>query len=285
MHPLDEIEKKTPGHDEIAPQLLELARARFDHDPARAHEILGEIGRVLARVQASSDMIGRATMRLRLKKRRALSFSTPMGEVPKILPWDAILDLIERDPVFAASADEVREVYSHNHGFALARAVDQTITAKVHDAVLTSFHSGKPIRDARELVFGIGQEQGIEAWSQGYAQTVVRTNATTAYAAGEFREAEALEREGRIAGLRFVSALDRDTRPNHKAAHGLVARVSDPVWDMLSPPLGFNCRCGLVPAEEIFTKIPDHARIPAGAHPDLGFGRGFGQRPDRPIYG
>ncbi len=69
-------------------------------------------------------------------------------------------------------------------------------------------------------------------------------------------------------------------RPNHLAADGFVAAVDDPVWQQLTPPLGFNCRCALAivtkrKARQAGVIDEDGSAIfqakPAGAGPDAGF--------------
>lgn len=279
-----------PGAPEVEARVLALARARFDHDPLAAHAAARELGAALLRVQAAADLAGRAALWLKLAARRRgrhLGYAAPpvpelvddQGGLHRVVPWQSILDLLDRQPVFAANAEEVRLAYAEQHAFALAKAPDATVAARVQDALVGAMHAGRTVREATDLVAELGP------WARSYAQTVVRTNATTAYAAGEFREAKKLEDAGEIGGLRFQCALDGDVRTNHRAAHGLVARVGDPVWELLSPPLGYNCRCNLQPVDALFEEVPLHARVPAGAHPDLGFGRGFGGRPDRAAYG
>ncbi len=133
----------------------------------------------------------------------------------------------------------------------------------------------------------------LAGWTQGYAQTVVRTNTTSAFAAGRFREAEDMKREGvEVVALKFVAIEDSRVRPNHLACDGLIASVDDPIWNKLSPPLFYGCRCTVVPVDAI--DIPPHlfradgtlkpATTPMGAYAERGpHGEdlGFGRRPDR----
>jgi hypothetical protein len=83
--------------------------------------------------------------------------------------------------------------------------------------------------------------------------------------------------------------MDGDVRPNHKAMHGVIASVDDQIWQKLSPPLGYMCRCSLITVDAIELRrrginperIPK-ARIPFGARPDS---FEFGTRPDWMLYG
>lgn len=41
----------------------------------------------------------------------------------------------------------------------------------------------------------------------------------------------------------YVAVMDGRTRPSHAALNGQVWRRDDPVWQVIFPPNGFNCRC------------------------------------------
>jgi SPP1 gp7 family putative phage head morphogenesis protein len=41
----------------------------------------------------------------------------------------------------------------------------------------------------------------------------------------------------------YLTRDDRRVRPTHKAMYGFVASRTDPIWSIIRPPNGFNCRC------------------------------------------
>lgn len=226
----------------------------------------------------------------------------PSGVIPRAVN-EAIRDLRTREPRVAARLEEaaqhVRRQYGgyrhptrhrrvYPHGFALARSLDATVTARVRDAIVSSIQAGDSEDAAVAKVMSV---QGV-AWTPAYAQVVARTNTTTAFAAGRHQQAEAIEREtGRPVYLRFETAEDervRRGRPedqgeNHLAMHAITARANDQVWEHFSPPLGFNCRCVLVPSFDgsgAQGNALGEARA-RGARASVGFGR----RPDRVTRG
>ena len=90
-----------------------------------------------------------------------------------------------------------------------------------------------------------------------------------------------------IPALMYATMRDSDVRgkpgvpgpENHIALHGMVGAVDDPIWDVWSPPGGYNCRCYLRPVSaaemRALGKDPENipqARAPQGAQFHAGFG-------------
>jgi SPP1 gp7 family putative phage head morphogenesis protein len=279
---LERVRSAAPDHAAVAVAIRKLVSLRAGGaSESNVRPALAALGRLIARIAAAADLVACASMRLERKGPAPVSFAAlgGAGAIPKILARDALLDLVMREPKLAASAEEVRRLYNEEHAFALAKSMDAKITARVQDEMRKAFQSGRPWLNVAEIVRELG------GWTRAYAETVIRTNATTAYSAGRFREATRMQSEGILAALRYAAVLDGDARPNHAAAHGLIAAVDDPVWEKMSPPCGYRCRCTLEPVDSV--DIPDslrgpdgrlrRAKLPPGAYADPG----FGQRPDR----
>lgn len=204
------------------------------------------------------------------------------GPIPRVPFTEAIGDVMSRHPVLARTWDQVQAAYNEDHAFALARSASTTVTERVQKAVAKAIREGKTSAEAVKSIRGIAQQAQLDMrdWTRAYAETVFRTNVTTSYAAGRFRQMADPAVRRAIAALRYTAVMDVDTRPNHRAADGMIAAPEDPVWDRISPPLGYNCRCGVD-----FVSWPEAraagivtgdttirpARIPPGAHADPGF--------------
>jgi SPP1 gp7 family putative phage head morphogenesis protein len=71
--------------------------------------------------------------------------------------------------------------------------------------------------------------------------TIYRTTTQSAFMAGRY--------ESMLANVqarpywRYVAVLDARTRPSHAKLHNRVFHYSDPIWQFIFPPNGFNCRC------------------------------------------
>lgn len=72
-------------------------------------------------------------------------------------------------------------------------------------------------------------------------ETVFRTNVQSAYMAGRYKGM--VENSDQRPFWMYVAILDGRTRPRHRALHGRVFRWDDPIWRVIYPPNGYNCRC------------------------------------------
>lgn len=139
-----------------------------------------------------------------------------------------------------------------------------------------------------DMTKGMEKFQSFDAWKatvdptfysqfgEGQLQTVYRTNMSTAYTNGIIEQAEATGISTKYA---FQAILDDRTRENHAACDGIVLPVNDPFWLSHTPPLGYNCRCTLIPLnEENEVESTNKASInPLETKADPG---GFGLNPD-----
>lgn len=261
------------------PLFEELARSALQRDAERRARAFERLQRRFTALLTFANLLARRRVLLQVDTG---VFGFAAGEVP---PWtradfkpeEAIRDLVSREPRLAKTAEEVAELYRKEHAFALAWSAEKEITKRVQKEVARALREGKPEPSAVTAIRAIGD------WTRAYANTVYRTNVVTAFEAGNQRQAEEPEVAAVAPAFRFTATLDADVRPNHAAAHGLIAGVNDPVWGRFSPPLGYNCRCSrnLVSRFELKrlgllrqdgSVKPFYPRSFRNAHPDPGFG-------------
>lgn len=122
-------------------------------------------------------------------------------------------------------------------------------------------------------VYGAVGTIGI-AMLDHHAETVFRTNVMDAYNQGR-REAlsdKAVEEE--FPAWQYSAILDGRTREEHAAMDGRIFMANDPVWNRITPPNGYNCRCTIIPINRLdFTRdmLSSGGDLPGG-FPDSGFG-------------
>lgn len=287
----------------LASALLRIARGEIRGNSrdkgAAEHEAL----EVISRAMQFADLLGRRRVLLEVGDKAesgelARAHNTPLlkriSGLPRVgvdlanVPFDdAIDDLLARTPELARSGDLVAQVYSNEHGFAAAYSPSRAVTQRAQKAISDAVARGTSMGDVEAILQDMGD------WSRAYAETVFRTNLATAYSAGRWKQVSDPDVAAVIPAMRYDAVGDKDTRPNHEAADGLIASINDPIWDRFTPPLGYNCRCTLE-LVDVFTLermgLLNNGRVkrqtPPGfsrAHPDSErFGQG---RPDRRIYG
>lgn len=155
------------------------------------------------------------------------------------------------EKIFKISATEAVNVYEH-------------IKETVSEAIKEGIKEGTPKKEMAKILTQVGL-------SQSYAEMVYQTCTNTAINGAIYNGA--IKSGGKIEGLRFVAVMDSKTRGNHGAAHGLEQPIDSKFWDYLFPPLGYNCRCNVVPVRKLKKYIPAMIKQ---ARPDYEW---FGKRP------
>jgi SPP1 gp7 family putative phage head morphogenesis protein len=261
-----------------APDLWAEARERFEKE--------------LLEVLVVSDLTGRMYT---LKKADrvpppptgfAVSLEAPEPEPEEIefhiaeVPFtEAIENIVTREPRLAKGWKAVAELYQREHAFALAKSTDLALTKKIRDVIGGALEKGFDPADQGRVIAEMGD------WTRAYGETVFRTNAATAFTNGQFAQAHDPDVADLIPAFEYNAVLDSNVRPNHAAAHGLVAGTKDPIWNIFAPPNGFSCRCNLryVDRYELERRgLMDKAgrvirHYPpnfGNAHPDPGFEKG-----------
>lgn len=78
-------------------------------------------------------------------------------------------------------------------------------------------------------------------------ELIVRQNISEALNAGRKAMLEDEDISDFVPYWEYSAILDDRVRPTHAEMHGRIYRSDDPIWDVIYPPNGFNCRCGIIP--------------------------------------
>ncbi|HQK38543.1 MAG TPA: phage minor head protein [Flavobacterium alvei] len=110
-----------------------------------------------------------------------------------------------------------------------------------------------------------------ETFGEGQLATVYRTNMSTAFTNGIVEQSQATGISTKYA---FQAILDDRTRESHAACDGIVLPIDDPFWLSHTPPLGYNCRCTIIPlnSENEVASTPKTEINLNETRPDKGFG-------------
>lgn len=97
-----------------------------------------------------------------------------------------------------------------------------------------------PVLDA-----ATGELTTVALGSYSRLKTIFQTNMQTAYMAARYRRFEENKNDRHY--LAYIAVEDGKTRPTHRKLYeqlrGKVIHIDDPIWEVIFPPNGFNCRC------------------------------------------
>ncbi len=102
-------------------------------------------------------------------------------------------------------------------------------------------------------------------------ETIIRTNVNEAFNFGLRHYYEDPELDGFVEAYQYSAILDDRVRPNHAILDGRIFKVSNPIVEKITPALGYNCRCVLVPI--VKGEQWEESKLPANWKPDPGFER------------
>ena len=201
------------------------------------HKAIQELAEDIQRTMILADLHGRKRLLMEasfVSRNAKFDSDDTSPIVPRVPFEEAVDDLLAREPKLAESASQVASMYSREKVFSMAYATDKKVLARVQAYIGTVMAEGRSVVPPSEVIAEIGN------WTQAYADTVYRTNVATAYNAGRFAQAKDPDVRKVIPAMRYMSLHDAQTRPNHEAAHGLIASQDDAIWNHFHPPLGFN---------------------------------------------
>ena len=243
-----------------------------------------DLADALSKAQSVADLLGRRRLQLEAE---ALSKGRQF-QVPVVPAEEAAQDILDRLSALVTPADRqvmagweaARDLYNEGK-FALAKSVSLKATEDVRKTILRAVKQGvSQAKAEREIIEALRSGDPSVTVTASYAETVFRTNINSAYSKGRRKMAESPAFRRVVKAWKYTTARDRSVRENHYAAQGFIAAVGDEVWDKLSPPMGYNCRCVLSPvgeAKALQAKAIDASggmvarAAPPGAFPDVGF--------------
>ena len=283
---LDALFTKSSGPIQAAALRLAAARSKeiTDTRTTDTDAAMRALGRAIGETRTIADLMGRARLLLESDAaadkvpadlRNVMVFKSPSPALGAPTFTDAVQAIIGREPRLARTGAAVAKVHMRG-GFALARSADLQITKAIQRVMGELAKQSPGAVAASRIIAKVGN------FTRAYAETVYRTNLSSAYSAGRWEQASDPVVAQVIGAFERVAILDGDARPWHAAAHGLIATKADPIWNVASTPSGYGCRCKmrLVSKFELESMglLKDGKvtrRTPAGFgnyHPDKNFG-------------
>lgn len=150
------------------------------------------------------------------------------------------------------------EVWQEEHAtaFTVAKVAKLDLLREIHVSLLDAMAQGQPfeawakeLRPKLEAAGWWGRVQDAELTGTSDTiqvgprrlKTIYDTNLRTARATALWDRIQS--NKAALPFLRYSAVLDRRTRPQHRAWHGIVLPVDHPWWLTHFPPNGWRCRC------------------------------------------
>lgn len=143
-----------------------------------------------------------------------------------------------------------------NEAFTIAGTENIALIGQVKEVAQKALREGMTQFEFQKETWELFDTAGITKTSRWHLETVFRTNISNAYNASRWEQmlgspSEAVER--------FVPYLEYSTTGGHNVCEicmsfdGKIYRRDDPVWDVIYPPLHYNCECLVAPVSAFET--------------------------------
>jgi SPP1 gp7 family putative phage head morphogenesis protein len=223
----------------------------------RAAEAVKRLADIIARVMVAEDVAARIGVlsEVGLSSQLGKQIKGPGATAEQLLPRidmnprkfvtlpfkEAVADLVSKTPLASETAEDVAAAYEA-HQFTLRQGISLDVVKTVQSAMARIIEDGGGVKEFKEFTAKL--DEGLIG--DAYAETLFRTERTSANAAGRIAQAFSPELDDFVIGFRYVAVGDKDTRPNHFANNGKQFAKRDPRWQSRIPPNGWNCRCRVV---------------------------------------
>lgn len=187
-------------------------------------------------------------------------FEVPTGNAFDVAPEKAI-------GFFAAKGLKPSFSYAetldgeHDKAFTIAKMMNVDLLGQVHASLESAVANGIPFKQWQKEIIPVLQAGGwwgkqevkdpltgeivvARLGTPARLETIFRTNAQAAYAAGHWQEIKAQQEVAPF--LMYDAVDDFRTRPLHRSWDQKVLPVTNPWWSTHFPPNGWNCRCGVI---------------------------------------
>lgn len=304
MTPKTDLDLLREKSTEIVGELLtEIGMAHATGDREKENRATTKLAQVLRRTNGIADLLGRK------RTLEQVENMTPkphhFDEEKAVNPFSFSLNLAYNVPFHKAAesilegqlfqnlpgsrldiiAKEVNKLFGESAPprriFGLMEAKAEAI-AKANEVLRHNLLYGTPAKQAMQ---DMKKEMG--AWSKATGETIYRTQVSKAYSAGQWRQLDDPMIRTRVGAVKFEATPDRNVRPMHLAWDGFLGSPHDPIWEWITPPIHFNCRCALllVPHDTLKRMGEIDARgnlKPQARHPIPV--PNFGRRPNKNAY-
>ena len=184
------------------------------------------------------------------------------------LPGKTTIALVEKYLTSTGQAAPMESYTMEAYTRRMTREMAKVVQRHIQDTVARgmSFNRAR-VESQKELsrLFSEEQKKNLDmAKIFPNVETVIRTESQKIIGAEAWKSGVEFE----VWGYTYNAVGDSRTRESHQAQDGATAAITDPFWDVWTPPNGYNCRCWLTPR---FTEPNSYKQPDRSLQPDKGF--------------
>lgn len=215
---------------------------------------LTRLARLFAAVIASSDLLGRSRIHLRLGSRPTFSewptnFSIfADSDIPLLEPTAAVAWFKSLVPSLGVNAERFGQ-WAERKAFTMALATSKTVLEKVKKIITDALEGKEDQRSGPKKIDAVLEAAGIHPKNPHYSKMVFRTNMMEAYNAGAWREFSDPALAEAFPVWRYIGIHDGRERPSHRAHFDKIFDRKVPFALVRGTEIKdvANCRCAMVP--------------------------------------
>lgn len=139
----------------------------------------------------------------------------------------------------------------HKRCFTIANVTNAELLQTVLNNLIKCKKEGLSIKEFKENVteavvkngWLYDAEKNPKGFKLSRLTTIYNTNMNVAYGQGQYSQQTAFAEATGLVYLKYQQQNRRTKRKEHEQWDGKVFRYDDPIWNVIYPPSGFNCRC------------------------------------------
>jgi len=174
-------------------------------------------------------------------------------------------------------SDSFKEVVQ-NAEFRAFNQVNELATRvqeRVRESIRLGLVEGDTVPQATKRLEEAFVASGISPKQPHVLEQIFRTQSQLAFQGGEWESFQDPDVNEIIWGYEYITVGDDRVREEHADLEGTIAPKDDPIWNLIWPPNGYNCRCQVFPVfDKGRTKKPSSEKIDKGVPSGFRFNPG-----------
>lgn len=206
---------------------------------------------------------------------RRAHIDAPISIIATVSTYSESVDFLRRRmKLTRAEIFAIQDAYGYEALKTLA-LTGELAKRKIQRALLDIRREGVHVREGTKRLERAFAQAGLSPRNSFTLEAVFRTQTQLAYSSGNQKFLGDPDIQEILWGFKYVTVGDERVRDNHRPLEGMTAAKEHSVWQTLTPPNGWACRCQVIPVYEKRQEVlPTSLAIARGADPGFAFNPG-----------